>query len=196
MAVLAASNNNGRYNNVHRQTDDGLVISVVAGDNLMPLVFRYKNYLGCFEESLLSSAFYPHARLMRGDCGWVEENDSSDLLFSWENTIHVTDGLSAGPSNEFVENYHEIPDNAHEVRLDGLSGRRTVYSRKDRTYWTPDNTLQAVAPEPLFGWTQWNPMTCPPTEPDNCGLVQFYPKCSKKTKFCHNVCCGEGDDLS
>lgn len=194
MSVLAATNNEGRYNNVHRQTDDGLVISVVMGDDLMPLVFRYTDYLGCTEESLLASSFYPHSRLMRSDCGWVVKNDSKDLLFSWENTIHVTDGLSAGPSNEFVENYHELPDNAHEVRLEGLTGRRTTYYRKDREYWTPNKTLMADTPEELFGWTQINPQTCESDSFERCGLVQFYPECSKKTKICKNVCCGEGDE--
>lgn len=73
--ILAADNNGGRYNKVHRQTDDGIVISVAMGESLLPLVFRYEDYLGCIEESLLAWNFYPHKRLMRGDCGWRVEND-------------------------------------------------------------------------------------------------------------------------
>lgn len=189
MAILEATNNEGRYNRVHRQTDDGGVISVAMGDDLMPLVFRYENYLGCAEESLLASSFYPHSRLMRRDCGWEQEDDSADLTFSWENTIKVIDGFSAAPTNEYLENYHEIVDNAHEVTLDGLKGHRTVYYRKDREYWTPNQTLMADAPDTMFGPEQWNPISCPPRDPDKCGLVQFYPRCDKRSKKCRYNCC-------
>lgn len=180
MAVLAASNNEGRYNRVHRQTDDGSIISVAMGSNLTPLVFRYKNYLGCDEESVLSAAFFPHKRLMRGDCGWSVENDSVDISYSWNASYDVIDGLSAGPSGEYVVNYHTEYDNASDAILSGFRGHRTVYRRKDREYWTPDKTLDAVSVDDTFGFSQYNPYSCPPKEPNKCGIVEFYPRCHKK----------------
>ena len=177
MTVLAAGNNEGRYNRVHRQTDDGLVISVAAGGSLVPLVFRYADYLGDLQSSLLAAAFYPHKKLMRGDCGWRVKDDSVDMLFSWNALEKVSDGFSSGPSGEYVENYHEVPNCAKDVRIAGLQGHRKTYYRKDREYWTPDNTLQATAPEDIFGWSQFNPQACPPREPNKCGLVNLKEKC-------------------
>ena len=113
--IVAAGNNGGRYNMVHRQTDDGIVLSVAMGKNLTPLVFRYMDYLGCPQLSLLSGSFYPHKRLMRGDCGWREKDDSVDLTFSWNTLEKVTDGFTSGPSGEIEEVYHEEPNCASDV---------------------------------------------------------------------------------
>lgn len=208
--IVAANNNGGRYNKVHRQTDDGIVISVAMGKNLTPLVFRYMDYLGCAEESLIAGAFYPHKRLMRGDCGWREEDDSVDLTFSWKAMEKVIDGVSSGPNDEYVERYHLEPNCASEALLCGLRGHRKVFYRKDREYWTPNKTLSATAPADPFAFPthsesndccknpkekydiptieQWNPISCPPEAPDKCGLNNFYDECDKARKIKPNHC--------
>lgn len=173
MAILAADNNDGRYNKVHRQTDDGLVISVAAGNSLVPLVFAYKDYLGELQHSLLSSSFFPHAKLMRNDCGWRREDDSVDLLFSWTKHDKVYDGFNDAPSGEYSVDYHETVECVNNSTLKGLRGHRTRFYRKDREYWTPDKTLQAEAPEELFGWEQWNPKSCAPKKPNKCGILKY-----------------------
>lgn len=195
MAIVAADNNGGRYNNVHRQTDDGIVFSVAAGENLMPITFVYTDYLGDLHESLLASGRYPHARLMRGDCGWRAEDDSETILFSWEAMEHRTDGLTDAPSGEFMEAWHEEPNCAKDVELAGIKSHRRTWYRKDRTYWTPGKTLTAAKAPNLFAPTlqteynpcceerkhgyqiptfrQWNPISCPPREPNKCGLVEY-----------------------
>lgn len=173
MPVAAASDNGGRYNMVHRQTDDGSVISVSMGDNLTPLVFRYTDYLGHIQESLLSSRFYPHKCLMRGDCGWRRKDDSADLLFSWQESGEEIIGMSSGPSGEYLPITQEYNNHAEDVRLCGLEGHRTVYYRQDREYWAPDKTLEADTVEPFFGWSQYNPNSCPPRQPDKCGIVEY-----------------------
>lgn len=208
--IVAADNNGGRYNKVHRQTDDGLVISVAMGRNLTPLVFRYMDYLGCPEESLLSASFFPHKRLMRGDCGWRRKDDSVDLLFSWKAMEHATDGVSVGPNGEYIESWHEEPNCAKDVKLCNLAGHRTVFFRKDREYWTPNHTLQATAPDDPFAFPthmesndcceepkeeypiptieQWNPISCPPEAPNKCGLHNYYDECDKNRKIKPNHC--------
>ena len=208
--ITPASNNGGRYNTVHHQTDDGLVISVAMGKNLTPISFRYKDYLGCFEESLLSSSFFPHKRLMRGDCGWVEKDDSVALTFSWNALERHVDGLVSGPSGEYEERYHLEPNCALNTRICGLEGHRKVFYRKDREYWTPGTTLMGTIPADPFAFDeetktnpcckepapefkvttvkQWNPKTCPPEQPDKCGLVQYYDKCDKDRKIKPNHC--------
>lgn len=207
--ILAADDNGGRYNKVHRQTDDGIVISVAMGRNLTPLVFRYLDYLGCSEESLLSASFFPHKRLMRGDCGWREKDDSVDLTFSWNTLEKHVDGFTSGPSGEYGETYHSEPNCAKNVRICGLEGHRKVFYRKDREYWTPDTTLMATAPDDPFAldiniesndccneehpqkiptMKQWNPMSCPPEAPNKCGLNNYYDECDKKRKIRSNHC--------
>lgn len=173
MPVVTASDNGGRYNDVHRQTDDGLVVSVAMGKSLMPLVFRYEDYLGHCQETLLSTAFFPHQRLMRGDCGWRVENDSDDILFSWQAIEEKTIGFSSGPSGEYEAITESVENCASDVVIDGLRGHRTIYYRKDREYWTPDKTLDATTPDEIFGWSQWNPNSCPPKGPNKCGIVQY-----------------------
>lgn len=173
MTIAAADNNGGRYNMVHRQTDDGLVISVASGRNLLPLVFAYCDYLGDKHETLLSSSRYPHKRLMRGDCGWRVKDDSVITTFSWKEMKHHTDGFSEAPSGEITEVWHDEPNCAKDVKLCGTGAHRKVFYRKDREYWTPDHTLQAENYEDYFGWTQYNPNTCPPEGPNKCGLVEF-----------------------
>lgn len=207
---VAADNNGGRYNQVHRQTDDGIVISVAMGKNLTPLVFRYTDYLGCVEESLIAGAFYPHKRLMRSDCGWRREDDSADLLFSWKALERVHTGFTSGPSGEYEESYAEVPNCAKDVRLCGIAGHRTKFYRKDREYWTPGQTLAATAPDdpfafpthmetndccnepkkeyPIITIEQWNPQTCPPEAPNKCGLVNYYDECDKGRKIKPNHC--------
>lgn len=208
---LAADNNGGRYNQVHRQTDDGIVISVAMGKNLTPLVFRYRDYLGCMDESLIAGSFYPHRRLMRGDCGWREENDSVDLLFSWSTIEKRVDGFTSGPTGEYEETYREEANCAKNVRICGLVGHRTKWYRKDREYWTPDRTLQGAVPDDPFAFPmhteyndccdpetakgyeiptveQWNPISCPPEAPDKCGLNNYYDECDKARKIRPNHC--------
>lgn len=188
MPVLAANDNGGRYNTVHRQTDDGLVISVAMGKSLLPLVFRYEDYLGHCQESLLSTEFYPHRRLMRGDCGWREKDDSGDILFSWEAVEDKVIGFTSGPSGEYETITKPVNNCAKDVRLCGLEGHRTIFYRKDREYWTPDKTLDAVTPDDFWGWSQWNPNSCPPKQANNCGIVE-YPvgECNdNKLKFLNN----------
>lgn len=213
--ILAADNNGGRYNKVHRQTDDGIVISVAMGESLLPLVFRYEDYLGCIEESLLAWNFYPHKRLMRGDCGWRVENDSADLLFSWNGTETHIDGFSSAPSGEYGEITHEEQKCAKDVRLCGLAGHRTKWYRKDREYWTPGMTLDAQVPADPFAIgnnlefndccenpkgheiptiKQWNPISCPPEEPNKCGLNNYYDDCDKARKIKPNHCRLEGGE--
>ena len=208
--IVAADNNGGRYNKVHRQTDDGLVVSVAMGRNLTPLVFRYLDYLGCPEESLLSASFFPHKRLMRGDCGWREKDDSVDLTFSWNALEKHVDGYTSGPSGEYEERYHLDPNCASEARICGLEGHRKVFYRKDREYWTPNTTLMATAPADPFAFEinmetndccedpkteypittvkQWNPLSCPPERPDKCGLNNYYDECDKTRKIKPNHC--------
>ena len=208
--ITAADNNGGRYNMVHRQTDDGIVVSVAMGKNLTPLSFRYMDYLGCPTVSLIAGGYYPHKRLMRGDCGWVEEDDSVDLTFSWNTLERHVDGLTVGPSGEYEETYHMEPNCASEVLLCGLRGHRKKFYRKDREYWTPDNLLDAEAPADPFAldinmesndccndpkneyaiptFRQWNPQTCPPEAPNKCGLVNYYDECDKARKIKPNHC--------
>lgn len=208
---LAADNNGGRYNQVHRQTDDGIVISVAMGKSLLPLTFRYEDYLGCMEESLLSWRPYHHKRLMRGDCGWREENDSADITFSWNASERYVDGFTSGPTGEYEEIYRERPNCAKNVRICGLTGHRTKWYRKDREYWTPDHVLGATAPDDPFAFPlhtehndccdpdtakgyeiptveQWNPISCPPEAPDKCGLNNYYDECDKARKIRPNHC--------
>lgn len=213
--IANADNNDGRYNKVHRQTDDGLVISVAIGNDLVPLVFDYLDYLGCHQRNLLSSDFYPHKRLMRGDCGWRRKDDSVDLLFSWDEMRKVVDGVSAGPNDEYVESWHEEANCAKNARLAGLAGHRTTYYRKDREYWTPDKTLAAEAPEDPFAFEttiqyntccknpkphkittvkQWNPITCDSGAYKKCGMVQYYDKCDNSNKAKNNLCNKKGQD--
>lgn len=195
MSIAAADTNGGRYNNVHRQTDDGVVFSVAAGDNLMPITFRYEDYLGDCHETLISSDFYPHAKLMRGDCGWRVKDDSDALLFSWEKMEHTTDGFTDAPSGEFVESWHESPNCARDVILKGVRGHKRVFYRKDREYWTPGNTVAADVYDDPFSlevstefntccetqengydittMPQWNPITCPPRKPNKCGILEY-----------------------
>ncbi len=208
--IVTADNNGGRYNKVHRQTDDGIVISVAMGKNLTPLVFRYEDYLGCIAESLIAGKFYPHKRLMRGDCGWREEDDSVDITFSWNASERVLDGFTSGPSGEYEEMYHDEPNCASDVLLCGLRGHRKVFYRKDREYWTPDKTLDGDVPADPFAletnmesnsccktnkteyeiptFKQWNPISCPPEAPDKCGLNNFYDECDKARKIRPNHC--------
>lgn len=188
MTIAAAGDNGGRYNTVHRQTDDGLVISVAQGDILVPLVFRFDDYLGHCKECLLSSEWYPHACLMRGDCGWREESDSEDILFSWDEEEERLIGFSSGPSGEYEEITETVENVAEGVRIAGLESHRTVYYRKDKEYWTPDKTLEATSPDALWGWDQYNPNSCPAKQPDKCGLVT-YPQGetnSQKMKYLTN----------
>lgn len=195
MAIVAADNNGGRYNNVHRQTDDGIVFSVAAGENLMPITFRYTDYLGDCHETLISLGFYPHARLMRGDCGWRAKDDSDALLFSWQKMEHRTDGYNDSPSGEYIEAWHEEPNCAKDVLIDGLRGHKRTFYRKDRAYWTPDTVAQADSWEDPFAiesqteyndccdtqehgyeiptMRQWNPITCPPRQPNKCGILEY-----------------------
>lgn len=206
---LAAGNNGGRYNTVHRQTDDGIVVSVAMGRNLTPLVFRYTDYLGCINETLIAGSFYPHRRLMRGDCGWVEENDSVDISFSWNAPETHVDGFVSGSNDEYDTLYHFEPNCAKNVLLDGLRGHRSVAYRKDREYWTPNTVLAGTAPDDPFAFPinlesnscctngatysiptveQWNPISCPPEEPDQCGINNYYDKCDKARKIKSNHC--------
>ena len=195
MAIATADTNGGRYNNVHRQTDDGIVFSVAAGENLMPITFRYTDYLGDCHTTLLALDFYPHARLMRGDCGWRAKDDSDVVLFSWQKMEHQTDGFTDAPTGEFTEAWHEEPNCAEDVAIDGIRGHKRTFYRKDRTYWTPGVTAQADAYEDPFaiqsqteynsccetqanGYdiptiSQWNPKTCPPREPNKCGILEY-----------------------
>ena len=173
MTIAAADNNGGRYNTVHRQTDDGLVISVVSGQSLLPLVFAYCDYLGDKHETLLASSKYPHKKLMRNDCGWRVENDSAVLTLSWKEMKKVVDGYKDLPSGKLDPIWHDQANCARDVSLAGLKSHRKTLFRKDREYWTPDHTLQAETYEDYFGWSQRNPNTCAPTEPNKCGLVEF-----------------------
>lgn len=201
MTIAPASNNGGRINTVHRQTDDGIVFSVAMGESLVPIVFTYKDYLGDIQSNLLASSFYPHKRLMRGDCGWRVKDDSAEYLFSWQAMEHVTDGFTESPSGEYSEAWHEEPNCAKDVQLEGHRGHRRTFYRQDREYWTPDHVLQAEAPVDIFGPTpeefinenclscgdyikeptkytlptfhQWNPESCPPKAPNSCGIVEF-----------------------
>ena len=195
MPIVAADTNGGRYNNVHRQTDDGIVFSVAAGENLMPITFRYTDYLGDCHETLIALGFYPHARLMRGDCGWRAKDDSDALLFSWKKMEHATDGFTDLESGEFSEAWHEEPNCAKNVFINGVRGHKRTYYRKDREYWTPDVVAQADAYDDPFavesqteynsccktsknGYeiptiSQWNPMACPPRKPNKCGILEY-----------------------
>lgn len=196
MAVTAATNNGGRYNNVHRQTDDGIVISVAVGDDLLPITFRYTDYLGDANETLLAIGFYPHARLMRGDCGWRVKDDSDAIVYSWASKEHVTDGFNESPSGEYTEMWHEEPNCAYDVELEGTRGHRRTFTRKDREYWTPNHTTYSPGMKDIFGpepmeefndcctepthgyeiptFRQWNPITCPSDRhPNKCGILEF-----------------------
>lgn len=176
MAIAVAENNGGRYNRVHRQTDDGLVISVANGFDLLPLVFTYKDYLGDCHNTLLSAGKYPHKKLMRKDCGWRVANDSADITFSWKGKERIIDSFRDLPSGELDTVWHEGYNCALNVRLCGFRGYRSRRWRKDREFWTPDHTLQAENYEDYFGWSQFNPNTCPPREPNKCGLVELKEK--------------------
>lgn len=176
MAIAVADNNGGRYNRVHRQTDDGIVISVASGEDLLPLVFTYRDYLGDCHQTLLAASFYPHKKLMRKDCGWRAKDDSVLTTFSWKALEHHTDGFTEIPSGELSEVWHDEPNCAKDVAICGHVGHRRTFFRKDREYWTPDHTLQAERYEDYFGWSQFNPNTCEPRKPNKCGLVEFKEK--------------------
>lgn len=208
--ITAAGNNGGRYNMVHRQTDDGIVVSVAMGRNLVPLRFRYIDYLGCPEESLIAGGYYPHKHLMRADCGLMEEDDSVDITFSWNTLERKADDIMVSPSGEYIESWHDEPNCAKDVLLCGLRGHRKKFFRKDREYWTPDNVLHAQAPADPFAVDinmesndccleprkkypiptigQWNTMTCPPEPPNKCGLHNYYDECDKARKIRPNHC--------
>lgn len=199
--MAPASNNGGRYNTVHRQTDDGLVFSVAMGEALVPIVFTFRDYLGDVTHGILAAGFYPHKKLMRNDCGWRVKDDSAEYRFSWQDKRHVTDGFTDTPSGEFSEAWHEEPNCAEGVALEGIRGHRQTWWRQDREYWTPGTTLQADAPEDLFGpknikqhnpvcddcgayrnppkeydiptFLQRNPKACPPKRPNHCDLVEY-----------------------
>lgn len=192
MTILTAGDNGGRYNMVHRQTDDGTVISVAMGRNLTPLIFSYKDYLGCMQESLLSASFFPHKRLMRGDCGWREKDDSIDITFSWNASERHVDGFTSLPTGEYEERYSMKPNCALNTRICGLEGHRKVFYRKDREYWTPDHTLQADTEEAIFGFSQYNPLSCPPKGGDKCGIVKFYGECENGQRLKRNYCKKKG----
>lgn len=195
MPIVAADTNGGKYNNVHRQTDDGIVFSVAAGENLMPISFRYTDYLGDCHETLLAFSFYPHARLMRGDCGWRAKDDSDTMLFTWSKMEHHIDGFSNAPAGFFIEAWHEEPNCAKDVVIEGLRGHRRTFYREDREYWTPGVVAYADSYSDPFAVetqpesndccgpkgkeyniptiSQWNPMACPPREPNKCGILEY-----------------------
>ena len=178
MTVLAASDNGGRYNTAHRQTDDGIVFSVAADNNLVPISFTYFDYLDEPHTILISSGHYPHAKLMHNDGGVEVSNDSEILLFSWEEFRKKIDGFTINPkTGEYEETYHEEPNCAKDAAIKGIKSHRTVVSRKDKEYWTTDNTVKADYQEDLFGFEQYNPQSCPPRESGNCGFVTYKEKC-------------------
>ena len=171
MTVLQADTNGGRMNMVHRQTDDGKVISVISGDSLLPLTFRYEDYLGDIQETLIAGNFFPHKRLMRGDKGWRAAKDDSEILFSWDAKEERIDGFSSGPDGEYRPITSSVRNKADDVRLCDVNLKRTKFWREDMCYWTPDKTAQADAAPEFFGFSQFNPAACEPKKPNNCGLV-------------------------
>ena len=173
MSVLAATNNGGRYNRVHRQTDDGIVISVVRGKDLVPLVFRWTDYLGDYQSSLLSASKYPHKRLMRGDCGVRRKDDSVLPVFSWNAIESKVVGVSRTPTGEMQDITMDVANCAKDVAICGVRGHRTRFYRKDRSYWTPDHTLLGDNFEEIFGFEQYNPQSCEPRKSNKCGLVTY-----------------------
>lgn len=169
MSVLQASNNGGRINTVHNQTDDGSVFSVFADGEYVPISFKWVDYLGTCQEAILAAGEYHHDHLMRGDCGVREESDDSAITFAWDVLEERIDGFSTAPSNEFLPSTSQHRNKASCVKLCDADGHMTRYYRKDRSYWTPGATLKATKEEDMFGMTQWNPMSCDPDPQDNCG---------------------------
>lgn len=169
MPIAKASNNGGRYNTVHNQTDDGSVISVLVDGEYVPLLFSWVDYLDTCQSHLLAAGKYFHDRLMRSDCGLRREDDDSATLFSWDVLEDNVDGFSSGPTGEFRAITSQTRNKADCVEICDNRGHQTVYYRKDREYWTPDNTLAPTTEEAIFGLTQYNPISCPPDPKDSCG---------------------------
>lgn len=169
MAVLQATNNGGFYNTVHNQTDDGSVFSVVDGDEYVPITFSYCDYLGTRQTHLIASGEIFHDHLMRGDCGVRRKDDSMDLLFSWDKTTHEIEGFTEAPDGVLHPATREHNEHVECTRICGLEGHKTEFYRKDREYWTPGTTLKATSVPEIFGWTQYNPLSCPPDPKNKCG---------------------------
>jgi hypothetical protein len=169
MPVLKASNNGGKYNTVHNQTNDGSVISVLVDGEYVPLLFSWIDYLDTCQSHLLAAGKYYHERLMRSDCGLREAEDDSVTTFSWDQLEDNVDGFSSGPNGEFRPITSQTRNTGRCVEICGTRGHRKIFFRKDREYWTPDVTLAPTTEEPIFGLTQYNPISCPPDPKDNCG---------------------------
>lgn len=200
MAVVAATTNGGRINKVHRQTDDGIVFSVAVGDDLLPITFRYTDYLGDPHETLISSGRYHHARLMRGDCMECRD-DSAITTFSWAEIKTPVVGFVEAPEGTFEPVHDTVPNCAENVALKGLRMRHRACFRRDRDYWDPGMVLQATVEEDPFAFLereeendcclrkdvpykqniykvttieQWNPISCPPNgKPNKCGILEY-----------------------
>lgn len=169
MPIAKASNNGGKYNTVHNQTNDGSVISVLVDGEYVPLLFAWCDYLNTKQEHLLASGEFYHDRLMRGDCGLRVRDDSATTTFSWKSIETEIDGFSSGPTGEFrpiTSQRSNIEDN---VELCGHHANQRTYYRKDREYWTPDHVLKPTTEEEIFGLKQYNPISCPPDDKDSCG---------------------------
>lgn len=169
MPIVPASNNGGRYNTVHNQTDDGSVISVLVDGEYVPLLFSWVDYLDTCQSHLLASGKFYHERLMRSDCGVRVEEDDSAITYSWDQLEPEVQGFSSGPSGEYRPITAEVRNQDYCVELCDTRGHQTTIYRKDRKYWTPGVTLLPTVEEDIFGLKQYNPISCPPDPKDKCG---------------------------
>lgn len=169
MPIVPASNNGGRYNTVHNQTDDGSVISVLVDGEYVPLLFSWVDYLNTCQSHLLASGKYYHDRLMRSDCGVRVAEDDSVITYSWDQLEEQIQGFSSGPSGEYRPITAEVRNQDYCVELCDTRGHQTTIYRKDRKYWTPGVTLLPTVEEDIFGLKQYNPISCPPDPKDKCG---------------------------
>ena len=163
-----ASDNGGRYNQVHNQAAGEEIITAPFGGEYLPVSFTYVDWTGEEHSSLLGYG-YPHDKLMRSDCGIRYKHEDSDITFDYSAKVRID-----MPSDNGYDNYYETHIEGHDVRICGLASHRSIAYRKDREYWTPGETLSAEEPEELFGWEQFNPATCPVDDLYNdCGVLEF-----------------------
>jgi hypothetical protein len=175
MPVLPAATRGGKLKNVHSEFDDGYIIGYFGhcgcdGSDYTPISFVYYDQFDCPHDSLLASNRLYHEELKRSDGGWAVEDDSEYITFSWRQLEKVICGYSEDPkTHEHLPKESFVLNEALDTEIEGIGLNKTNIYRRDRSYWSPEITLQnAHGPEELFGLEQKNPDTCPP-DLDKCG---------------------------
>ena len=164
MSVAKAATNGGKLNNVHAEFRDGYIFAVKYGKDYIPVVFTFVDALCTKQEAVLATGKLYHKELMRSDGGVKIDEKHITPLFSWSKVSKVL----------FHDNVygHEI-NRAQDVALENITFDGETKFRCDRTYWTPNKTIQNnSSPEPLIGFSQKDPRSCD-VEPDKCNPDDF-----------------------